>query len=195
MKRYQPLACLLGALAISATIFPAQAQNARAPVEIQKDYDQFIVKFRDALKANDGNAVTDMTAFPFYWNDMRDAAYFRKNLYGKIFTPKVRDCLARGKGGDGLRLVLGLAQIDQRQHRASARPNFRYHFFQRGEMAAHHGFGPFAMAGNGDNPGYLAKARDKGTGLTRGDALCLMFRLIFPLLQHRVAFWPNRHDW
>lgn len=98
MKKYQTLACLLGALAIGGMMSPANAQTARAPVEIQKDYDQFIVKFRDALKANDGNAVTDMTAFPFYWNDMRDAAYFRKNLYGKIFTPKVRDCLARGKG-------------------------------------------------------------------------------------------------
>lgn len=76
----------------------AQAQGDTAPAAIQKDYDQFIAKFRVALKANDAGAVTEMTKFPFYWDRMRDAAYFRKNLYGRIFTTKVRKCLARGKG-------------------------------------------------------------------------------------------------
>lgn len=98
MKRYRLLACLLGAIAIGAMASAAQAQPARVPADIQKDYDQFIARFRDALKANDGNAVTELTKFPFYWNEMRDAAYFRKNIYGRIFTPKVRSCLARGKG-------------------------------------------------------------------------------------------------
>jgi len=29
---------------------------------------------------------------------MRDAAEFRKNIYGEIFTAKIRACIARGKG-------------------------------------------------------------------------------------------------
>ncbi len=75
----------------------AQAQD-RAPVPIQKEYDVFIAGFRAALKANDRAAVTARTRFPFYWNEMRDAAYFEKNLYPRIFTPKVRNCLARARG-------------------------------------------------------------------------------------------------
>lgn len=89
---------VLGALVLGAATPTAQAQGARAPANIQRDYDQFIAKFRVALKANDANAVTEMTRFPFYWDEMRDAAYFRQNLYAKIFTPKVRNCLARAKG-------------------------------------------------------------------------------------------------
>ncbi len=76
----------------------AHAQTPRAPAQIQKEYDQFIVKFRDALKANDGTGVMEMTKFPFYSGEMRDAAYFRKNVYAKLFPPKARTCIARGKG-------------------------------------------------------------------------------------------------
>jgi hypothetical protein len=75
----------------------AQAQD-RAPAQVQKEYDVFIAGFRAALKANDRAAVTAMTRFPFYWNEMKDAVYFEKNLYGKVFTPKVRNCLARARG-------------------------------------------------------------------------------------------------
>jgi hypothetical protein len=95
MRNFGTFALLLGAIFI-ATAPAAHAQ--RAPAEIQKDYDQFIGKFRGALKANDAAAVTGMTKFPYYWDEMRDAAYFQKNLYSKIFTAKVRACLARGKG-------------------------------------------------------------------------------------------------
>lgn len=95
MKNYRTLAFFLGALAFGAATSVAQAQ--RAPADIQKDYDSFITKFRVALKANDAAAVTGMTKFPFYAGEMRDAAYFRANLYGKIFTPKVRTCLQRAK--------------------------------------------------------------------------------------------------
>lgn len=62
------------------------------------EYNQLIVKFRGALKANDGAAVAAMTKFPFCWNKFRDAAYFRKNIYAKVFTSRVRACIARGKG-------------------------------------------------------------------------------------------------
>ena len=97
-------ACLAGAfLAGSPALDPgrsvaqAQAREARAPADVQRDFDQFIARFRLALKANDGAAVTEMTRFPYYWDEMRDAAYFRRNLYGKIFTAKIRTCLSRGK--------------------------------------------------------------------------------------------------
>jgi len=95
-QNYRSLAFFLGAVVIGAITSTAHAQ--RAPADIQRDYDQFITKFRGALKANDGAAVTEMTKFPFYSGEMRDAAYFHKNIYGKIFTPKVRNCIMRGKG-------------------------------------------------------------------------------------------------
>jgi hypothetical protein len=103
MKSARTIALLLGAflltpLAIAATTSPAQAQSAKVPADLQKDYDAFIARFRVALKANDAGAVTEMTKLPFYWGEMRDAAYFRKNLYARIFTAKTRNCLARGKG-------------------------------------------------------------------------------------------------
>jgi hypothetical protein len=95
---FLPGAFLLGFLALGAAISSAKAQDPRAPSDIQRDYDQFIVKFRVALKANDAAAVTEMTKFPFYWDQMRDAVYFRQNLYGKIFTTRIRNCLARARG-------------------------------------------------------------------------------------------------
>jgi hypothetical protein len=98
MKNHRSLAFFLGAITLGSFTPMAHAQGARAPAAIQKDYDQFIVKFRVALKANDGAAVTEMTKFPFHSDGMRDAAYFRQNIYGKIFTPKIRSCIARGKG-------------------------------------------------------------------------------------------------
>lgn len=97
MKNFRSVALLLGAVII-ATTSAAHAQNKPAPAAMQKEYDQFIAKFRDALKKNDAAAVTGMTKFPFYWDEMRDAAYFQKNLYSKVFTAKIRNCLARAKG-------------------------------------------------------------------------------------------------
>ncbi len=98
MKSQRAIAFILAALAIGAATSAARAQSVRPPADIQKDYDQFIVKFRVALKANDGAAVAKLTKFPFYWNEMRDESYFRKNIYSKVFTSKARDCIARGKG-------------------------------------------------------------------------------------------------
>lgn len=97
MKNFGTIALFFGAIVIASTS-AAYAQDKPAPAAIQKDYDQFIGKFRGALKANDAAAVTGMTKFPYYWDEMRDATYFQKNLYSKIFTTKVRACLARGKG-------------------------------------------------------------------------------------------------
>lgn len=98
MKRFLILAVLLAAAAAGAPMQTAHAQDARAPAGLQKEYDGFIADFRAALKANDASAVTRLTKFPFYWNEMRDAAYFEKNLYSQIFKTKVRRCLANAKG-------------------------------------------------------------------------------------------------
>jgi hypothetical protein len=98
VKRFRVFAFFLGAVVIGAASATALADPARAPANVQRDYDQFIARFRGALKANDSAAVTAMTKFPFYWNESQDAAAFRTGVYGKIFTAKVRDCLGRGKG-------------------------------------------------------------------------------------------------
>lgn len=91
-------ALLLGALVACALAPVAGAQDKKAPAEVQKDYDQFIAKFRSALKANDRAAVTGMTKLPFHANPEWDAAHFSKNFYAKLFPPKVRTCIQRAKG-------------------------------------------------------------------------------------------------
>lgn len=107
MKHFWLTALIFGAIVAGTLAYPAHAQNS-PPAEVQRDYELFIARFRGALKTNDAAAVTAMTKFPFYWDEMRDSAYFQKNLYSKIFTPKVRNCLARGKG-DYARNPLGEA--------------------------------------------------------------------------------------
>jgi hypothetical protein len=97
MTRIGLVIFLLGTIIVGMSASPAHAQD-KAPPLIQKEFDLFIATFRAALKANDGDAVTALTKFPFHWNEMRDAAYFRKNLYSQIFPLKIRNCLARGKG-------------------------------------------------------------------------------------------------
>lgn len=98
MKACRTFALLLGAILLGTAAQPAIAQTNLAPAALQREYDQFIAKFRGALKANDGAAVTALTKFPFIWNERRDAADFRKNIYAKVFTPKTRACVARAKG-------------------------------------------------------------------------------------------------
>ncbi len=98
MKRLLILGALLAG-ALAGTPMPAAlAQDSRAPAALQKEYDGFIAEFRAAMKANDASAVTKLTKFPFYWNEMRDAAYFEKSIYAKVFTSKTRRCLANAKG-------------------------------------------------------------------------------------------------
>jgi hypothetical protein len=103
MKSFRTLAflpgavLLLGAVVIGAATSPAHAQRTKAPADIQKDYDQFIARFRNALKANDVAAVAAMTKLSFYRDDKQGADYVRKN-YRDIFTAKVSGCIARNKG-------------------------------------------------------------------------------------------------
>ncbi len=78
-------------------------KNDRAPPAVQAEFNAFIGKFRAAVKANDAGAVTAMTRFPFlHFSDLRDEAAFRKQVYPKLFTARVRDCLQRGRGAYGL---------------------------------------------------------------------------------------------
>lgn len=76
----------------------AQPKQVAPSPALQAEFDAFIPKFRAALKANDGAAVTALTKFPFYYNDaQRDSAYFRSKVYAKIFTGSVRNCIQRTK--------------------------------------------------------------------------------------------------
>ena len=98
MKTRRSLKLLLGAVALVVATSATQAKEARAPADVQASFDKFIADFRKALKANDAEAVTRMTGFPFHFADKPDAEFFRKTGYAKIFTPKVRGCIARAKG-------------------------------------------------------------------------------------------------
>ena len=65
---------------------------------LQKEFDDFIAKFRAALSANDPAAVAGMTRLPFM-NDkaIRDAAQFRAKTYATFLEAKNRACIQRGK--------------------------------------------------------------------------------------------------
>lgn len=59
-------------------------------------FNVFWKNFTTALAKNDKKAVASMTKFPFYWGEELDEAKFIKN-FDKIFTPRVKRCLAKGK--------------------------------------------------------------------------------------------------
>lgn len=75
----------------------ALARDLRPSPQMQKDFDQFIGQFRAALKTNSGEAVADLTRFPFQGDAAQDRAHFLKKTYGQLFTGKVRTCLAKAK--------------------------------------------------------------------------------------------------
>jgi len=83
------------------SVAPAVAQAPKKMVAspaLQKEFDDFIAKFRAALSANDSAAVAGMTRLPFM-NDkaIRDAAQFRAKTYATSFTAKNRACIQRAK--------------------------------------------------------------------------------------------------
>jgi hypothetical protein len=88
---------VLAALIVASSTTSTLASPDRAPADVQKRYDQFITEFRAALKANNAAAVASMTAFPLFWIDLREEASFQKQVYPKLFTRKVRDCIGRGR--------------------------------------------------------------------------------------------------
>ena len=95
---------LLGILFAAALVYLAPAFVQAAPKEavaspaLQREFDDFIAKFRAALKANDSAAVAGMTQLPFMNDDsIRDAAQFREKIYKPKFTAKTRACIQRSK--------------------------------------------------------------------------------------------------
>lgn len=91
-------------LALAATLVPLAPAFAQAPKQavaspaLQKEFDDFIGKFRAALKANDSAAVAAMTRLPFMADSsIADAAQFRAKAYPATFTAKNRACIQRGK--------------------------------------------------------------------------------------------------
>ena len=88
------------ALAVASLSGPVLAQDKyKAPPAIQAEFNTFIAKFRAAVKANDGAAVASMTRLPFlHMSDQYDEPAFRKQVYPKLFTSRIRSCLQREKG-------------------------------------------------------------------------------------------------
>jgi hypothetical protein len=87
--------------ALLASLVHALAQEPKkppAPVAIQKEFNDFLAKFRAALEANDPAAVARMARLPFESDDsVRDAAQFRAKIYLPEFTAKNGSCLQREK--------------------------------------------------------------------------------------------------
>jgi hypothetical protein len=94
-----PSAVLAAALVMPLAPAVAQApKKAVAAPALQKEFNDFIGKFRAALKANDFAAVVGMTRLPFMKSDnIRDAAQFREMIYKPDFTAKNRACIQRAK--------------------------------------------------------------------------------------------------
>ena len=84
-----------------AVLAPAAAQapkKAVASAALQQEFNDFIAKFRAALKANDSAAVAGMTRFPYGADrSVRDAAQFRAKTYAQDFNAKSRACIQRSK--------------------------------------------------------------------------------------------------
>jgi hypothetical protein len=96
---------LAAALTQLAPAFAQAPKKAVASTALQKEFDDFIAKFRAALKANDAAAVAGMARLPFMSdNSIGDAEQFRAKIYSRDFTAKNRACIQRGKavyGRDG----------------------------------------------------------------------------------------------
>ena len=91
------LRLILAALLVHlAPAFAQSPKKAIASPALQKEFDDFIARFRAALKANDSAAVAGMTRLPFE-GSIRDAAQFRAKAYPSTFTAKTRTCIQRGK--------------------------------------------------------------------------------------------------
>jgi hypothetical protein len=89
---------LAAALAHVAPAFAQKPKQAVASPALQKEFNDFIAKFRAALKANDAAAIAGMTKLPYEADtSIRDAAQFRAKIYQPDFTAKNRACLQRAK--------------------------------------------------------------------------------------------------
>ncbi len=86
-------------LAIASLSGPVVAQNRdKPPPAVQAEFNAFVGKFRAAVKANDATAVTAMTKFPFrQMGNHHDENAFRKQVYPKLFTARIRDCVQKAR--------------------------------------------------------------------------------------------------
>ena len=84
-----------------ASLAPALAQapgKAVASTAVQKEFEDFIAKFRAALKANDPATVAAMTKLPYMGDaSIADAAQFRAKVWPSDFNAKNRASLQRTK--------------------------------------------------------------------------------------------------
>lgn len=89
---------IAAAFACLAPAFAQAPANAVASAAVQKEFGDFIGKFRAALKANDAAAVAAMTRLPYMGDaSIADAAQFRAKAWPTDFTAKNRACLQRTK--------------------------------------------------------------------------------------------------
>ncbi|AZO78595.1 MULTISPECIES: hypothetical protein [unclassified Bosea (in: a-proteobacteria)] len=93
-----PSLVIAAALATFAPAFAQAPKPATASPAVQKEFADFIGKFRAALKANDPAAVAGLTRLPYMGDaSISDAAQFRAKVYPREFTAKNRTCLQRSK--------------------------------------------------------------------------------------------------
>ena len=78
-------------LAQSISIAPAQTSTK------PETFATFWKTFKGAIARNDKEAIADLTKLPFLYDSQeRDRAGFLK-IYGQLFTPKIRRCMATAK--------------------------------------------------------------------------------------------------
>ncbi|QCK88784.1 hypothetical protein E8L99_13525 [Phreatobacter aquaticus] len=66
----------------------------RGPPALQAEFREFLVPFRQALRANDPAGVAAHTRLPMIYNGAaRDQAYFQRTIYRDLFTARNRTCL------------------------------------------------------------------------------------------------------
>ena len=98
MKAWRHIAMVALFALVVAPGANAQAKRATASPALQKEFNTYIGKFRDALKANDSAAIAAMTKLPFHHDHaMLDAAQFRAKAYPHYFTARNRACIQRGR--------------------------------------------------------------------------------------------------
>ena len=98
LSRILLAAALLHVVHLAPALAQAPPKQAVATPAVQKEFADFIAKFRSALKKNDAAAVAALTRLPFMADkSIGDAAQFRAKIYRDSFTAKTRTCIQRAK--------------------------------------------------------------------------------------------------
>ncbi|MBN8941572.1 MAG: hypothetical protein J0H01_18845 [Rhizobiales bacterium] len=95
MRRRAAITAAFGLLLAALSTGSALAQrDPPAPPALQAEFRQFLVGFRQAVRANDANAVAALTRLPMQHNgDMHDQAAFHRTVYRQLFNVRNRTCL------------------------------------------------------------------------------------------------------